>query len=303
MSLTPALWTWSSGLPVSFGNDSNNIPKQTKSGVAPADIANVAGVNLVYNSATPTPMSNALLLSLIRSAEDEIETTLGMFLCPTRVAAPAILHNFGVVGTIVNNIPQTLGVDYDVADAGYDFVYDRWWGGSWGAMQLRYRPIQRIESFFLVYPLLNMVSQIPLPWFDEILDKPTGLVRTVPSTNIQLLPLFSNMIAVLGPGQSIPGALRFQYVAGFTDGEISGQYSFLKQLVIYKTVIMALGIAQGSISKGFKTLDVTVDGMRRAVGYSEKGPYYGLIQEFRATARTLEQKAEDLVGGPIMEFI
>ncbi len=301
MPVSPAQWTWVNGEAVAFGLDSRGVQKSTKSGVTSNDVCNVAGVDLVYSGATPTKMGETLIQSFIRSAEDEIEATLGMFLCPTRVAAPAVVHSFGSAASMIGNIPQVQGQDYDVAEAPYDFIYDRWWGGAWGALQFRYRPIQKIEAFFLVYPLLNVVSQIPTEWFDEILDHQVGLIRTVPSTNLQLLPLFSNMIAVLGPGQTIPGVLRFQYTAGFTDAELSGQYRFIRQLVAYRAAITALGVAQGSINRGTKTLDVTIDGMRRAVGYSEKGPYYGLIQEFRQEAERLEAKAENLIGGPVME--
>lgn len=121
---TRALWNWNttvSGQAPTVTSYANGSP--TKSGALRDDLEDFLGIPIQKFSTPAVPFSDAVVLGWIRWAEDEIETETNIRLCQTWIASPPTKTKYvtDTVGLIPKYQYQQLGVDYDYADAAYDF--------------------------------------------------------------------------------------------------------------------------------------------------------------------------------------
>ena len=202
----------------------------TKSGVLPADLRAYLQIPIQQWTNPPIPIDDTqTIIEWIRWAEDEIETDTNVRLCQTWIAAPAAksVAEVSALSLNVANGYQQLGVDYDLAEAAYDFFFERWRDEGWGYQRMRWRPVKSVElsgpnlgaydagnftgtkNVAFIYPLLNEYFRMPLTWVVE--DQNRGLLRFVPATSVQMLPLFALQLTFMGFAQSVPGGLWFQY--------------------------------------------------------------------------------------------
>lgn len=311
-----ALWNWdlSSGVPMVSGY-ANNSP--TKTGLLPNDLQQFCGVPLQYYAPagqTASPVPTAQLIEWIREAEDWVEQETNLLLTPTWIASPPALSP---AQAQVTKSPQyegngqQLGLDYDLADAAYDFFYPRATGEGWMVQSLRYRPLRNVtqsatdltavKNISMIYPLLNDFFLVPPSWIVE--DQDFGLVRLVPAQNVAMLPLFAMQLAITGFADSVPGALWFQYQAGLTAVDYGSRFRFIKQLVLCQAATQALMSIQGTINMGFMRHETLVDGMQFKAQYSEAGPFGSLINRFEKRRDELLKTALSKVSGPMMIVI
>jgi hypothetical protein len=329
---TQSLWLWdtSSSLPVVSGypvGPSSTYPSgyaPTKTGLRPQDLQNFIGVPLVYYGNPPIPVSPGTAQDWIRQAEDTVEQQTSILLCQTWVASPPAqtAQIAEACGLLVNTESefQIRGYDYDLEDAAYDFQFPRAQDEGWLYYTLRYRPVQSttygvvgsgatpatqgitaVKNTSFIYPLLNQFFKMPSSWNVE--DRDFGLIRYVPATNTQMLPLFALQLAFMGFNDSVPGAMWLQYTAGLTQYDYSNRFSFMKQLVLAEAAILALMAIQGTINLGAKSLQMTVDGMSYKTDYDIAGPYAGLIKQFTMRRDELMKRAVNLVSGPMVNFM
>lgn len=308
------LWSWNtSGLvPKILGFSPGGSGQPTKTSLMPSDLQSFVGVPLVFYGNPPTPIPDETLISWIRWAEDFVERETGLLLCQSWVAAPPAvtpgsplaisLNVAGSSGTL-----QQQGIDYDVYDAAYDFFFPRAEDEGWMNYSLRYRPVRSlnytptdfnsIKRIAYIYPLLNEYFQVPPTWI--VTDEDKGLVRLVPATNVQMLPLFALQLSFMGFAQSVPGGLWFQYTAGLTQNDYLTRYRFILQLVLAQASITALQTMQGTINLGATTTSVAVDGLSYHTQYNQNGPYYGLIKTMQGIRDELLHSAKSKVSGPM----
>jgi len=315
---TAAQWTWAppSGNSPSYilGFPPGGVNQPTKTGLMPSDLKDFVGVPLQLYGNPTVPVPDTTLLQWIRWAEDRIERDTGILLCQTFVAAPpTVVPGQALTEGIIpaNGTTQILGVDYDLPDAPYDFWFPRAEDSGWMAYQLRYRPVKMInytatnytaiQRQSYIYPLLNEFFRIPPQWM--VIDEDMGWIRLVPSTNIQMLPLFAIYLGFVAFTDSLPGGLAFQYFAGLTPADLQTRYSFIPQLVLAEAAITALNITQGSINLGFLAHDIKIDSIEQNTKFSEKGPYSGLIKSFTAMRDALLTTAHSKVSGPALTFL
>lgn len=338
---TQSLWQWNTsgiagapsgqpqiptvaGFPVGISQTYPTGFAPTKTGLQAVDLCNFAGVPLQYYGNPPRPVPDTTLLQWIRFAEDRIEQETSILLCQTWVASPPtqsvqITQAAGI-------LPQTSagyqirGYDYDLEDAAYDFQFPRWQDEGWGYLTLRYRPVQSytygvagsgataatqgltaIKNTSFIYPLLTQFFRMPSSWNVE--DRDFGLVRYVPATNTQMLPLFAMQLAFMGFNEDVPGAMWLQYTAGLTPFDYAGRYSFMKELVLLEATITALATIQGTINLGAKSVQMTVDGMSYKTDYDPLGPFAGLIKMFMERKKGLMDMAKNLVSGPMVNVL
>lgn len=307
-TVTPkALWTWDTTnpddpIPTAY----NGYP--TKTGLVPDDLSMFCGVPLYYNGQNPTPMSAAQKIQAIRWAEDWVEQETGLLLTPTWVASPPSRNVFETTnsGMVTESGAQVLGVDYDLEDAPYDFYYDRSQDEGWMELTTRYRPIRRIggqdfspiKNFSYQYPLLDMLFRVPPTWF--VVDQDFGLLRLVPSANIQLLPLWALQLSLGGFAQSLPGGLWLQYTAGLSRVDYNSRFSFVKQLVLAQASITCIRSMAGSMSNGAEAFSTLIDGVQFNTKYSALGPYGAQIAQFEKQRDALLQTAISKVSGPFI---
>ena len=306
---TKALWSWDL-----TGQDpvvkTFRGGTATKTGLASGDLQNFVGVPLVRYGRPPVPVGGGELVEFIRSAEDWVEQRTGILLTPTAVASPPARTAAQAISASI--IPQQggtmlQGVDYDLADAAYDFKFDRSQDNGWLIQSLRYRPLRilggaasAISQMAYIYPLLDQFFQIPVEWFVEDLD--FSLLRVVPSANIQVLPLFAMQLSFQGFTDSVPGAVWIQYTAGLTATDYSTRFRFMRQLVLAQAAILALNAVQGTLNQGLDSQTVQLDGVETAYKYRAAGVYGDLIAQHTKTRDELVGTAF-AVCGPVMETL
>ena len=321
------LWQWntSSGFPVVTGYPNNYVGGPsgwtygpTKTGLTPTDLQNYVGVPLVYYGNPPVPVASGDLVNWIRYAEDQVEQSTSILLCQTWVASPPELYPQVAqsAGLLVNNPSgaQVRGYDYDMADAGYDFIFNRWQEEGWGVQTLRYRPVQSVtygvsgnpstigltavKSSAMIYPLLNTYFRISPTWNVE--DQDYGMIRWVPATNVQMLPLFAMQLAFMGFAEDVPGAIHLQYTAGLTPWDYGSRYSFMKEYVLAEAAIRALSAVQGTINLGQLEVQTQVDGLQYRTKFDAAGAYNGLIKQFMSRRDECKKTALEKCAGPMV---
>ena len=287
--------------------------KPTKTGLMPIDLQQVVGVPIQYYTpatGTQSVVPTEQLVEWIRDAEDWVEQETGLLLTPTWVASPPEIQPFAALATGNQgaiSVGQVQGIDYDLADAPYDFIFDRAQDNGWVITPLRYRPIRDVTPTALdftavknmagIYPLLSDFFRVPPAWYVE--DQDFGILRLVPAENVQMLPLFAMQLAFMGFAESVPGAWHIQYTAGLTATDYSSRFRFIKRLVLVTAGIYALGSIQGTINMGLSRTSVLVDGMQTQLQYPEKGPFAALIENFTKERDALLATALTKVNGPV----
>ncbi len=302
-------WLWSfpaSGAPVVSGYPIGGGQfAPTKTGLLPQDLQNYVGVPLQIYGNPPTPVPTPQILQWIRYAEDNVEQESGLLLCQTWVASPP------AQALAVSGLTQTMGRDFDLADAGYDFQFPRAQDEGWMMYSLRYRPVRSsiysvddysaVKNYAYIYPLLNDFFRVSPSWF--VVDEDYGLIRLVPAQNVQMLPLFAMQLAFMGFAESIPGAIWVQYTAGLTPNDYNSRFSFMKQLVLAEAAMIALRAIQGTINMGLESIDTMVDGLRTQMKYDKRGAFGPLIAQFKEQRDELMKRAKERVNGPTINVL
>lgn len=307
-----ALWNWDTTVtnaPVVKSYNGN----PTKTGVTPSELQMVCGVPLQYfaPNGNSMPIPPEQLVDFLRQSEDYVEQETNLLLTPTWVASPPEIQTqaSNITGApAVNNYSQVQGVDYDLADAAYDFYFERAIDAGWLCQPLRYRPLRNVQTSATdftavkniagIYPLLSEFFRIPPTWYVE--DQDFGLIRLVPAANVQMLPLFAMELSFMGFADTVPGAWHFQYTAGLTPVDYQSRFRFIKRLVLVDAAIRALASTQGSINMGLMRVETLVDGLQAKFQYSEKGPFGALIETFRKERDELMNTAWSKVSGPML---
>lgn len=319
-----ALWNWNTaGLVPTVSGFPTGQPgtfSPTKTGLTPQDLRNYVGVPLQYLGTPTTPVSDDTIIEWIRYAEDGIEVETSILLCQTWIASPpcATAIQKDSVGMItVNGGGQQIGIDYDLEDNAYDFMFPRAQDEGWMYLVLRYRPVQSmafgvninastagitaIKNTAYVYPLLNTFFRMPPGWNVE--DKAYGLVRYVPAQNVQMLPLFAMQLAFMGFAENVPGAIWIQYTAGLTPLDYQAHYRFMRELVLAAAAITALGAVQGTINLGLAGSQIQVDGLMYKQEWNKNGAYGPLIANLEKRYLALLKMAQTKVSGPMIGSI
>lgn len=308
---TNALWTWDQATnpPVLEGYYKRAL---SKTGIMPSDLKAFCGVPLVRYGRPPQPVPDAELMDHIRSAEDMIEQDTGCLLCPTAVASPPTRNEQQALAAfVIGRGPggaQVQGIDYDLADAAYDFKFDRAQEDGWLIQSMRYKPLRifddsttAIKQISYNYPLLADFFRIPPTWYVEDLD--FGLVRIVPSVNVTMLPLFALQLSVQGYSNSVPGGIWYQYTAGLTPLDYQTRFRFIRELVLCRAAQVALMTLQGTVNQGLESSSVLQDGVQTQFKYRTGGAYKDLIDNFKARDDSLTLRAINQVGGLPIEVL
>jgi hypothetical protein len=278
----------------------------TKTGLTIQDLRDYVGVPLVYRGSPPRPMTDRQILQTIRWAEDWVEQETGLLLTLTWVASPPARNVFELSqqGMTTQSGMQQLGVNYDLADSAFDFFFDRSQDQGWLIQPLRYRPVRRInghdfsaiKNYSYQYPLLDSFFRVPPTWLVE--DSDFGLVRLVPSANVQLLPLFALELSFGGFSDSLPGGLGLQYTAGLQGNDYRTRFSFIPELVLAAASMTALRSIAGTVSMGVSSYQTLVDGVQYTSKYSAAGAFGEQIAQFEKRRDELLQTALTKVSGP-----
>lgn len=315
MSFTAsALWDWnvSGAVPVVSGYPSmatcnNNQFSATKTGLTPADLQRYIGVALQIYSNPPRPIPATDQIQFIRWAEDNVEQESGALLCPTYVASPPAEtpEQVSAIGLITGSGwpggVQGIGYGADLLDAAYDFMFTRAQDEGWMYQILRYRPVKLVTNISYIYPLLNEYFRVPPSWI--VTDRDAGLVRLVPSTNVQMLPLFAMQLAFMGFAESVPGGLWYQYIAGLDANDYQSRFSFVKQLVLAGAAVTAFRTMSPTVNMGASSYKINQDGIIYETTYDKAGPFAGNIKQHKDLYNELMCSLKDKVVMPVMGML
>ena len=312
---TKALWKWNvqnAGQPPTINTFSSGA--KTKTGLQPNDLRKYALVPLQQYGNPPVPINDDDLFDYIRYAEDEIEQNTNIRLCQTWIAAPPAKtqQETQLLGLVTQYNYQQLGVDFDYQEAAYDFFFDRARDEGWLYQRLRWRPVKGVDAVdptgiinatnangtknvAFIYPLLNEFFRMPQSWIVE--DQNRGLVRFVPATAVQMLPLFAMQLAFMGFAENVPGGMWFQYTAGLTAADYQAEWKFMRQLTLAKATATVLGIMQLSVNYGALETAIQADGLMRRMRFDPKGAFAGAIAQHEAVASRLMDQAKAMCGG------
>lgn len=317
---TRALWNWTTSVagqqPIvnTFSSGA-----KTKTGLQPNDLRQYVQVPLQQYGNPPVPIDDPTIFGFIRWAEDEVENDTNIKLCQTWIAAPAAKtqQETQLLGLVTKANYQQLGVDYDYAETGYDFMFERARDEGWLYQRLRWRPVKSadvndptgivspnvtgVKNIAFIYPLLNEYFRVPVTWIVE--DQNRGLVRIVPATAVQMLPLFAMQLAFIGFAENVPQGLWFQYTAGLTAADYQSDFSFMKQLVLAKAAVIVLQVMQLSVNYGALETAIQADGLMRRMKFDPKGAFAGAIQAHQGMADMLIRRAKSMVGGLHMDIL
>lgn len=319
------LWSWVSGVG-SPGYTVSGFPgpngvSATKTGLLGPDLQSFVGIPLQYYGKPPVPVSISQLTDWIRWAEDRVEQETSLLLCQTWIASPPGLWTQAAqsIGVNVNGATggQVRGLDYDLEDNAYDFMFPRAQDEGWMYLTLRYRPVQSVtygvsgnaatagytgvKNIAYVYPLLNQFFRVPPNWIVE--DKDYGMIRLVPAANVQMLPLFAMQLAFMGFAESVPGAIWVQYTAGLTPYDYQNRYSFIKELVLAEAAVTALAAIQATINLGIESSQVVVDGLQYRQDFNKEGALAPYIKQFEKRRDYLMKRVANFVSGPMVNSI
>ena len=311
---TKALWTWNTAVAGAAPTvETFSSGAKTKTGLQPNDLRNYVQVPIQRYGNPPQPIDDCDIFGVIRDAEDEIEKETNIRLCQTWIAAPAAktAQETQLLGLVTQNNYQQLGIDYDYAEPGYDFFFNRARDEGWLFQRLRWRPVKSVDfndptgsvsnnvtgvkNIAFIYPLLNEYFRVPVTWIVE--DQNRGLVRVVPATNVQMLPLFAMQLAFMGFAENVPQGMWFQYTAGLTAADYQNEFRFMRQLVLARAGVTILKTMQLSVNYGALETSIQADGLMQKMRFDPKGAFAGAIIAFEDEVKRLTMKAKQMVGG------
>lgn len=314
---TRALWNWITVPGKQPIVDTYSSGAKTKSGLQPNDLRQFVQIPLQQYSNPPVPIDDSVVMDWIRYAEDEIEQDTNIRLCQTWIAAPPAKAqietqqlDFGVKYNY-----QQLGVDFDYQEAAYDFYFSRAQDEGWLWNKMRWRPVKGVDivdptgilnatnlngvkNVAFIYPLLNEYFRMPQTWIVE--DQNAGLVRFVPATSVQMLPLFAMQLAFMGFAENVPGGMWFQYTAGLTAADYQNEWRFMRQLVLAKAAVTALTSIQLSVNLGVLEFTIQADGLMQRQKFDPKGAFAGPIAAFGMEVERLTRRAKSMCGGLVL---
>ena len=151
------------------------------------------------------------------------------------------------------------------------------------------------KNVAFIYPLLNEYFRMPQTWIVE--DQNRGLVRFLPATAVQMLPLFAMLLAFMGFAENVPGGMWFQYTAGLTATDYAGRWRFMRQLVLARSAVTALKSIQLSVNYGAIETATQMDGLMYRTKFDPKGAFAGAIAAFEDEVKRLTRRAKMMGGG------
>jgi len=175
------------------------------------------------------------------------------------------------------------GETYDLMDPAYDYQKDMFLAETWGAIQLRHKPVTKVEKIQLVYPTKDQGTfNVPLTWVR--LEPAFGWLRLVPD-QLAFFGSFSGaLLALFSSGGSLPHSFHIDYRAGFTPAMLA-EYPGIREGIRKRAAIKILTAIQGAKGAGVSSESVSVDGHSKSQSYvtsTQGGRYAGEIASIAA---------------------
>jgi hypothetical protein len=198
-------------------------------------------------------MSDEDILQFLLGAIDEMEKHLGVFLKPLKIV------------TNPEERGLTKGVDYDKAEPAYDYSARDYM--QYGFLQLRERPVQKLNGLKLVLPNGQVIMDFTAS------DTVKQWIKLYPEQGqLHLVPYAGDptLFAMLGGSQSgypfVTGRINSQlpqmwyvdYEAGFPLHEVPND---VRNVIAKMSAIDTLGIAGDAVLAGVASLSTSIDGL------------------------------------------
>lgn len=201
------------------------------------------------------PMDDADIQASIDSARSAVERHLGIYLKPTVICTNAVERGL------------TKGVDYEISEPAYD--YDAKAYADWGFLQLRERPILKLNGVKLVLPNGNVIV--------DFMTRPEWIKSYPKAGQIHIVPYAGDptLFAILGGSQSgypfvtgqlnssMPQMWYIDYVTGYDIGEVPKD---IRDIVAKTAALDVLGIAGEAAKAGITNMSTSIDGLSESIG-------------------------------------
>lgn len=158
-------------------------------------------ISVASNYFPNVTLSDDYLWSKLMSAEAQASRALRTFFTPREVYA---------TGADPAMVAALQGPTYE--EPGYDFDPSMFTGGSWGAIDTRWRPIIAVRSIIFTYPAAaSLLFSVPVEWLR--IDKKYGRIQFVPMGTFMSGQLGGFVVSTLGSFQ-MPLMVQVQYLSG-----------------------------------------------------------------------------------------
>jgi hypothetical protein len=215
----------------------------------PSEVRNRWCYGLPLTNEAGRPMADADLLVFLEAAISRVERELGIFLKPTVIAC---------------NPDESMvkGEDYEKEEAPYDYDVKAWM--TYGFLQLKQRPVQKITGLKLVLPNGQIIM--------DFMKRPEWIKLYKDNGQIHLVPYAGDpaLFALLGGSQSgfpfvtgtmnrnLPQMIYVDYEAGYSLYEIPND---IRNVVAKIAAVDVLGIAGDAVLAGVASLSTSIDGL------------------------------------------
>lgn len=147
-----------------------------------------------------------------------------------------------------------------VVEPGYDMPPDFFSVSTWGALNLRVRPVISVSEVRFVYPSINgTVFTVPKEWIR--IDAKYGSLRFFPSAQPLSAPLSVFTLQAMASGTTVPHMIRVKYVAGIdvNQPDYADVLDAVKRMIILKILTECYIPQSGSISADGLSQSVSAD--------------------------------------------
>ena len=207
---------------------------KSKIGIKVDEIKTDRVFGLLCHLKPATHWSDEYIDRKIRAAEDDFEQALGVRLTPT----------------IIKCEPKADDTDFDLEEPAYNYDPYMFDGERWGWLQLRHSPVISVQRIVFAYPNPDQaVFTVPVSgdqsWLR--LDKKYGRIQLVPSKQAAFASFNSHILSIFSGGRGIPQSIFIDYTAGFTDKQLTTDYSNVPECIKRSVV---LSIAADALTPG-----------------------------------------------------
>lgn len=209
----------------------------------------------------------------VDSAIKRVERHIGIYLKPM------------IICTNAEERSLIKGTDYEISEPAYDYKAKAY--ADWGFVQLRERPVIKLNSVKLVLPNGQIII--------DFMARPEWIKFYPKQGQFQIVPYAGDptLFAILGGSQTgypfvtgqinqnLPQMWYIDYVAGYNLGEVP---SDIRDIVAKLAAMDVLGIAGEALQAGVTSSSTSIDGLSESTGTTVSANstlYQGHINQFQ----------------------
>lgn len=277
--------------------------RESKTGIRIEDLKghDLYGV-LLRAQTEAAPLPDGVIEQKLFAAEDFYERDLNIRFGLARVfSAPE--QRLGHQDPLLR-VPADYDPLRDISEPAYDYPVGLWDGDRWALMQLRRRPVKKIDQIIFTWAGAQRVWRVPAEWIG--LDRQFGTVQITPVTGPAVIMSFSHyLMTVIAGGRGLPHAILIDYRTGYTPEELAMHHQDLLEGVRLRTLLGLFGLLGTVVMpQGEAGVGLGLDGLSRSRSFGGRfGPYSARIELALAQEQEIREMWRGRQHGMVMEFL